>query len=356
MPAKIAELNKQLNDSELFNQDVILKSMPQRIVFEVTNRCNLRCKMCGQSYRKFTGVDMSMETFNKTSPFWETTHDVSLFGWGEPLLNQNLGRFFDAISFYKPRIFILTNGMLLTDELIEKFVKGGLAFLNFSFDGTTPSTYNKIRRGSDFNTVLTNIKKVVSLKKAMGTSTPYTRMVFVGMRENIEEFPRFVELAAELGMDEAKMVHMIAYGKEMENQVLYYYKGLTNSMLGEAKKKAKDLNIRLNIPESFNLNGTEVEKVIHKSCPRPWEEFFVQSDGKIRLCMLSKEIMGDVNKESVIDIWNNDRFQYFRSKVNSKNPPSTCVHCPQYKEMNINDEGAFIQIDTELPGTVEGSY
>lgn len=353
MPTDIARLNKQLNDSELFSQAVILKSRPQRIVFEVTNRCNLRCKMCGQSYRKFTGVDMSMETFNKTSPFWETAYDVSLFGWGEPLLNQNMGKFFDAISFYKPRIFILTNGMLLTDELIQKFVKGGLAFLNFSFDGTTPSTYNNIRRGSDFDTVLTNIKKVVKLKQAMGTSTPYTRMVFVGMRENIEEFPRFVELAAELGMDEAKMVHMIAYGKEMEDQVLYYYKELTNRILEESEEKAKELHIKLNIPDRFNLNNDKVEKIIHKSCPRPWEELFVQSDGKVRLCMLSKEIMGDVNKESVVDIWNNDRFQYFRELVNSKEPSATCMHCPQYKEMNVNNPNAFIQTDTELPGTIE---
>lgn len=355
MPTQISKTNKQLNDKELENQEIILKSKPQRIVFEVTNRCNLRCKMCGQSYRKFSNLDMTMEIFKKTEAFWPTAHDVSLFGWGEPLLNPYLGDFFDIISAYKPRIFILTNGMLLTDELIDKFVRGGLAFLNFSFDGATAGTYNKIRRGSDFDAVYSNIKKVVTLKNKIKSDTPYLRMVFVAMRENIEEFPAFVELAAKIGMNEAKMVHMIAYGKQMKDEILWHHKELTNRVLDAAEKKVKDLKIKLTIPERFILDNAAEAKVTnikHKPCPRPWEEIFVQSDGKIRLCMLCKEIMGDLNKESVADIWNNEKFQFFRKEVNAQNPPAMCSHCPQYKEMNVNDPEAFIQIEAELPGAV----
>ena len=356
MPTKIAEENKKLNDSERNAQLKILQSKPQRIVFETTNRCNLRCQMCGQSHRKFIGVDMSIETFKKTEPFWPTVYDVSLFGWGEPLLNPHLGKFFDMIIVHEPRVFVLTNGMLLKNDLIEKFVKGGLAFLNFSFDGVTAETYNKIRRGSDFNKVLSNIKKVVEIKKREKKDAPYLRMVFVGMRQNIEEFPKFVELASELGMDEAKMVYMIAYGDSMRGEVLFYYKELTNMMLDEAKKKAETLGIKLNIPDRFDLNKNKVRQnnnSKHKFCCRPWEELFVQSDGKVRLCMLSKEIMGDLHKESAIDIWNNERLQFFREWVNSKSPPSTCAHCPQYREMNVDDIDSFVQVATELPGTEE---
>jgi len=356
MPAKIAEINKQLNDSEKEKQAVVLESKPQRIVIEATNRCNLRCRMCGQSHRHFAGVDMSFENFNKTGPFWATAYDISLFGWGEPLLNPHLGTFFDLLSKHQARIFILTNAMLLTDNLIDRFIGGGLSFLNFSVDGATPETYNKIRRGADFETVIANIGKVVAAKKRAGSSVPYLRMVFVGMKQNIEEFPGFVELAAELGMNEAKMVHMIAYGREMQDQILFHHKELTNRILDEAEARAQAVSIKLTIPDRFNLDNSGQKgplKLKHKFCPRPWEELFVQSDGKIRLCMLSKEIMGDLSKESVEEIWNNEKFQYVRRMVNSKTPPSTCAHCPQYKEMNVNDINAFLQVDTELPGTAK---
>lgn len=355
MPSKKAIQNKLLNDSERDQRKIVLKSNPQRIVFETTNRCNLRCEMCGQSQRQFKGKDLSLEHFIKTKPFWDTVYDVSLFGWGEPLLNPNFLEFFKQISEYKPQIFVLTNGLLLNEEISRQLLHGGLAFLNFSFDSTIPEKYNKIRRGSDFHTVIANIKKVVEMKRKLNATNPYLRMVFVGMRQNIEELPKFVELAAELGMDEAKMVYMIAYGEKMVDQVLFYHKELSNRILEEAEEKAAELKIKLTLPDKFLLNrevdNNETGQLKRRNCPRPWEELFVQSDGRVRLCMLSHEIIGDLHHETVETLWNNERFQRFRETINSENPPSTCQHCPQYKEMNVNDINAFIHVNTDLPGT-----
>jgi radical SAM protein with 4Fe4S-binding SPASM domain len=354
MPSKAAKENKHINDFESDRHFTVLRSNPQRIVFEITNKCNLRCRMCGQSHRKFSGVDMSIDTFMRTECFWPTAYDVSLFGWGEPLLNPHLEEFFYIVSAHQPRIFVLTNGMVLTEALIKKFIEGDLAFLNISVDGATPETYNTIRRGSDFHTVIANIKKIVEAKKKYNTSNPYLRMVFVGMRKNIEEFPMFVELASKLGVDEAKMVYMIAYGDEMVEQVLFYHKELSNRILEEAEEKAVKLKIKVTLPEKFLLNeeggnGKDVQ-LKRRNCLRPWDELFVQSDGRVRLCMLSHEIMGDLHRESVEMIWNNKKFQQFRKTVNSEHPISTCRHCPQYKEMNVNDINSFIHVNTVLPG------
>ncbi len=348
MPTEKAIQNKLLNDSERDQRKIVLESNPQRIVFEATNRCNLRCEMCGQSQRQFKGKDLSLEHFIKTKPFWDTVYDVSLFGWGEPLLNPNFLEFFKQISEYKPQIFVLTNGLLLNEEISLHLLHGGLAFLNFSFDSTTPAKYNKIRRGSDFHKVLKNIKTFVRLKKQLKVEKPYLRMVFVGMRENIEEFPKFVELAHELGMNEAKMVYMIAYGNEMENQILYHSKELTNTILDKAEHRAKELGIKLTIPDRFSKAIHETAP--HKPCCRPWEELFVQSDGKIRLCMLSHDIMGDLSTDDVCNIWNNEKFRLFRQTINTACPLGTCAKCPQYREMDVNNIDSFLQMNTKLPG------
>jgi MoaA/NifB/PqqE/SkfB family radical SAM enzyme len=357
MPSQKAVDNKALNDLELAEERVILSSRPQRLVFETTNRCNLRCAMCGQSHRDFVGRDLQPEVFERTEPYWDTTHDASLFGWGEPLMNKNLGRYFDQLAPRGPRIFVLTNAMLLKQEMIDRFLAGGLAFLNFSVDGAKAETYNRIRRGADFDTVIGNIRKVVAKKRELGVTHPHLRMVFVGMRSNVEEFPDFVDLAASLGMDEAKMVHMIAYGKEMVDEILFDHKELTNSVLDEAERRAAGHGIRLAIPDRFDLSGGSAhlakapEEALHKKCPRPWEEIFVQSDGRVRLCMLSKDIMGDLTTQGVEDIWNNEKFQKVRATINTPDAFSTCAKCPQYKEMNVNDRAAFIQVETALPGT-----
>jgi len=154
-------------------------------------------------------------------------------------------------------------------------------------------------------------------------------------------------LAAGLGMDEAKMVHMIAYGRDMVDEILFDHKELTNAVLDEAQRRATAHGIRLTIPDRFDLSGRaalEPQAALHKKCPRPWEEVFVQSDGKVRLCMLSKDIMGDLAVEGVEDIWNNEKFQAVRATINTPRAMSTCAKCPQYKEMNVNDRAAFIQV------------
>lgn len=349
MPKAIAIANKILNDIERDSQEEVLKSLPQRLVLEVTNRCNLRCAMCGQSHRDFHGTDLSIEHFCNTWPLWETVHDVSLFGWGEPLLNPNLMNFFDAFWDYKTNVFILTNGLLITPEMAEAWVLGGLTYLNFSLDGATAETYKAIRKGSDFNKVLRNIGGVVKTKRELKASNPYLRMVFVGMRHNIQEFPYFVELASLMGMDEVKLVYMIAYGNEMESEILFYHKELTNNILVRAEEKAKRLGIRLTLPDRFSIE--DAHPLPRKPCCRPWEELFVQSDGKVRLCMLSEETMGDLSTEKVTDIWNNEKFRLFRRTINTA-PIGTCARCPQYKEMDVNRIESFLQIDRKLPGVV----
>ena len=70
MPSQAAVDNKAQNDKELAEERTVLVSNPQRLVFETTNRCNLRCAMCGQSHRDFVGRDLTPEVFAKTRPFW----------------------------------------------------------------------------------------------------------------------------------------------------------------------------------------------------------------------------------------------------------------------------------------------
>ena len=94
-------------------------------------------------------------------------------------MNRHLGDYFDLLAPMGPRIFVLTNAMLLKDEMIERFVKGGLAYLNFSVDGARAGTYNRIRRGANFDTVMANISKVVAKRRELGAAAPYLRMVFV---------------------------------------------------------------------------------------------------------------------------------------------------------------------------------
>ncbi len=49
----LQEKNSALNSMEMENETTVLQSCPKRLVFELTNACNLRCKMCGRNDADF---------------------------------------------------------------------------------------------------------------------------------------------------------------------------------------------------------------------------------------------------------------------------------------------------------------
>lgn len=323
---------------------------PKTIVYEVTNRCNLRCEMCAQNHRNFNYADLPLEVVEKTEHLLKSAHDVSLFGWGEPLLARNFLKIFEKVSKYPPDIFVLTNGMFLDKETGESFIKGRLRYINFSLDAPEEDLYNKIRRGSDFSRVINNIKRFMEQCRDRGYF-PYTRFVMVLMKQNIEYFPELIKLASNLGINEVKGVYLIAYSEDMRNESLYFYKDLTNKIFDKTQDIAGKLNVKLTLPDRF---GTD-SNFFHKECLRPYQELYIQSNGKVRACCFSNEIMGDLTKEDFFQIWNNNKFIDLRRKVNSLNPPEDCKNCCHYKHSNIDLLESHMRIDMKVPNTSFGT-
>lgn len=339
--------NKELNEKEKKEGLLILKSKPQRVVFEITNRCNLKCKMCAQSSRKFEYKDLDMNIVKKVEHLIPYTTDVSLFGWGEPLVHKRFLDIFDITTKYPTNIFVLTNGLLLTEDVARHLISKGLRYLNFSVDGAVKETYNKIRRGSDFDKVIANIRTIVKIKKELGKKYPYLRMVFTATRHNIKEFPDFLKLAASLGMNEVKLLYAIAYHEDLVKDSLFFHKELTNKVFDESENIAKKLGLKLTLPDRFSDKKT----TFHKPCYRPWEEIYVQCDGTLRACCFNDELMGDLNKESFEDIWNNEKFQEFRKRINSSSPPETCKNCQHFRHIDVNKLESHVGTSVKVPMT-----
>lgn len=97
--------------------------------------------------------DTYYKIFNEYVPY-----SIKLNWRGEPLLHKHVAEFvWYAKSVCVNEVSVNTNGLLLNPILAEEFAKAGLNWLIFSVDGATKGTYEKIRKGSDFNTVVKNI-------------------------------------------------------------------------------------------------------------------------------------------------------------------------------------------------------
>lgn len=162
----------------------------------ITEKCNLSCKYC---YMQNRNSVMTSEIFKESISFVEKSifphllsHDsgfenssFALFG-GEPLTNMNL--IYENVDFIKSRKHkhLVTNGILLTSEIIELFKKIDLPF-NISFDGEIGNTLNRVNCKNESS--ISNYNDFhFSIMKTHGCKVMLTSNLFDRLIETYEYF------------------------------------------------------------------------------------------------------------------------------------------------------------------------
>src|SRR5512138_3896528 len=125
--------------------------LPTYVQIEPVGQCNLRCEMCPIQFRRDGPPNgplafMSWDTFSSLVDGFPELRKLHLQGLGEPMMHP---RFFDMVQYAAGRgVEVTTNSnlTLLNRERAEKLVRSGLETIYFSIDGSTPNTYERIRK------------------------------------------------------------------------------------------------------------------------------------------------------------------------------------------------------------------
>lgn len=186
---------------------------PLSIAPEVDASCNLYCTSC----RNHIFVEKGEEF-----EFWVQTIKDKLFMLpvllvlntvGEPFASPYCLDLLEHMETAQCKPAIYTNGTLLTSERLDGLLKKyPVLELSMSIDGATKNTYEKIRRGANYEKLRKNIA-YISEKKKEGQIT-YWRVTFVVQRDNVKELKEFVKQAEEWGVDEI-------FFQEIENWGVY---------------------------------------------------------------------------------------------------------------------------------------
>src|SRR5438270_13453907 len=176
---------------------------PIEAFFEVAARCNLHCQMCAINYdsryqpRSGRPPFFEPDLFARLRPLFPSLLRAYLFGLGEPTLNKHLVDYIGELSAAGVEVWFNTNGTLIDEAKAEEIARAGAERITVSIDGATAQTYETIRRGAKFDTVLRGIRALTNAGKRYGR--PSVNLSFVAMSSNIHELPAIVELAANLG-------------------------------------------------------------------------------------------------------------------------------------------------------------
>ncbi|MET4258466.1 MoaA/NifB/PqqE/SkfB family radical SAM enzyme [Bradyrhizobium sp. S3.12.5] len=197
-----------------------------KVVWDISNKCNLRCRMCHFGFddvfyrpAEYTSPDDFRRMATSVLPH---AHTLILSAGNEPLTSPffiDLLRI--ASEYHVPELSFITNGQRLDERVIEAILKYNVTQVQVSIDGPSASTYEYVRRGGSFNTLVRNLARLRDRKAELGKKIPRVQFNIVLMRSNIEELPNFVDLAEELGVEWIAARHLIMVrGLQMENETL----------------------------------------------------------------------------------------------------------------------------------------
>jgi uncharacterized protein len=153
-----------------------------KVTVLTTLQCNFACDYCFQGdhgdYNKFA-AKMSLETARTVAQWIEQRLDevrpekfhLTLFG-GEPLLNLPVGYYLAerthamcAARGIPQSVSVITNGLLLTPEVVDRLLPFGLYGVKVTLDGDR-DTHNRMRplrgRQGTFDRIIENVRRVAS--------------------------------------------------------------------------------------------------------------------------------------------------------------------------------------------------
>ena len=346
--------NREICARELAAQNTSIESLPTLVSVETTSICNLRCVMCGHAIGDVHRLKhMPNDQIETLRPALAVADLIQLHGIGEPTASPSFWKIMES-GYINPdaAVNVNSNFTLLNDKKINTLVNSHLKLsLNVSTDAATPETYAKIR-GFDLQIVLDNIRKVISLRN--GNKYPEIFMNMTLMRENIEEVVQFIELAHELGVDRVCLWHlnhwddatMAKYKIDRDGwrfdyaeQGLWNYPELSDGYIKKAVKRASELKMPLYLDQNkvvfFKSDngefGAEIDDVAMpssdvsvKDCAYPWRWALITSSGAVRPCCYATKDVGDINTDSITDIWNNKTMQALRASVRANRVHPVC--------------------------------
>jgi radical SAM protein with 4Fe4S-binding SPASM domain len=251
---------------------------PLLVDLELASVCNLRCPMCytisPEFKEKVNTKLMDFALFKRIiDEIGGKVPAIRLSLRGEATLHK---KFVECIAYAKSHgikeVSTLTHGGKLTGDFMRKVVDAGIDWITISVDGFG-EVYDRIRKPITSAQILQNIKDIKQYKDERGLRKPVIKIqgIWPSIRANPQPYyERF-----------APYVDLVAF-----NPLIDY--------LG------KDAEI------------TYLEEF---TCPQQYQRLVIGADGLVMKCSNdeeNQEVVGDVNKQTVHEVWHGEAMNKVR--------------------------------------------
>ena len=321
-----------------------------------TNRCNLKCLMCGtwahrrqlekQGIRYDPLSEIRLEVSkNRLLKLVKEAKDLNvkeflITGGGEPFIRKNTTlKLMERIKKQKMFGNLNTNGTLLSKKDIEKIVSISWDIIMFSVDAPDAKTHDFIRGvPGTFSKLLSTISYFNKTKKKLKKDKP--KIVFNTVLTNRihTSLDKMIEFASNVGCESITFIPLIAYDEI--SKILEFSTEQKKEFKKNAKKAikiSKELGINTNLESLLNpkFDKKRVEKEIEKSpkdfihslCFEPFLHLIVKGNGETTACPMLEGSPENIKEKTLKQIWFGDYFDSLRRRFINRKMPNECENC-----------------------------
>lgn len=345
----------------MFEKKSMKDFLPYVIWIEITNKCNLRCKMCGQrgDHGYLLPPDSKMRRKDLPIEEWKRFIDevapigpqINLRG-GEPLLYPHIVEFMRYVHEKGAFLSLETNATYLKKHAYD--VARYVDSISISVDG--PREVHDYVRGVEgtFDRVKEGILEVKKAMKELGIkkAQPFN-LNFVINIDNYHALPQMVDVAKELGVSDLTLSLCYYFDDEMGRQ---YEEAMSKKFGIEAVtwrgflKNERDMDFELlvkNVRETINnskgirfsifpnITDERIKtwyedlgrQVSFEYCHAPWFLVNVMPNGDVNFCTdFGDYVIGNITEQKLLDMWFDEKAMRFREEI-LKDRFSICKRC-----------------------------
>ena len=283
---------------------------PMMLVLSFVYPCNALCPHCpytNSSIRKeYRDAPYMPEALFKKIADESGRYGAYLriSGGGEPMLHPQANELLVYAKKVGCKVGLITNGSLFDEASCRALLGAGVDMIEFSVDACDPATYAIVRKGLEWDTLVENAKRMLSLRNASRSTSKIVASAVVQSGVDIDAVEKY--WVDGIGIDYLIKRKFLTWG--------------ANTTLDASRSSD---------PAAY-LNTDEVP------CPFIFERLNIDSRGNVMVCgydISANTSMGNVNTATIRDIWHGEGFRFYRDKhlAGRGKDIAMCAGCPDWK-------------------------
>jgi MoaA/NifB/PqqE/SkfB family radical SAM enzyme len=285
--------------ASLARKELLGRPSPIAMTFAVTYDCPCHCVHCSAGHHRRNG-ERPLSTSEAKSLIDESQNlgvTVIAFTGGEPLLRPDICELVAHVDQRKAMPIMFTNGLLLTDENVDRLAEAGLYTLFVSIDSPIAEEHDSLRGMPGlFDTAVAGLKRMKERGVFVGLSSYATRTATgKGMYRQV------YALAQELGVHDVILFDAVPTGNLLKDESEL----LTPEQREEIMEFSEAIFRESEMPPFCSQSWqNSVEGYLSGiGCLAGNVQYYVSAYGEVTPCDFTPLSFGSIRKEPLKEIW-----------------------------------------------------